>query len=137
MSATKSPSALSRARAILELALSKPEGVTIPCRDHAEAMSLRFQCHQARSVMREKSKRIFSEDDPRYGVSVYDSLELVVETRGDKLYAFPITAIKIDFIDNADPKKGIQSTVASDLIDDVEENIPKEMKDPSPDESIF
>lgn len=75
----KSNLALGTPQALLDRAISSPEGIATRLPTLATAISLRFACYSFRNKERRASTRIYDPDHPRYGISAYDHLTITVE----------------------------------------------------------
>ena len=60
---------------VFDRALSSPEGIRIPFPDNGSGRQMMLRLQQARQLVREKSKEIYSDpSDPSWGTSPYDHL---------------------------------------------------------------
>ena len=74
MTISESPLAHADIKAVLDRALANGRGVKIACASIGEARNLVQRCYTFRKIDRKSNRDIYSLDDPRYGVSVYDQL---------------------------------------------------------------
>lgn len=80
---------------IFAKALEDPKGIRMQLPDYNTAVHMRMRMHKARSIDREDSLKLYSPEDRRHGVSVYDGLQLRIRTDTDNetwLYIEPRTA---------------------------------------------
>ncbi len=65
-----------------EAALTDPAGIRIEFSDYGQANIFTLRMHQARALQRQMHKRIYTEEDPKYGRSDFDRL-MVRQPRED------------------------------------------------------
>lgn len=63
---------------VYEAALEDPKGIRLPFATLREAQSYRIRLHQARAVDRRENKVAYTTDDPMYGQSQYDILQVKI-----------------------------------------------------------
>lgn len=78
----KSINAFSDVEAAFERALAAPKGIRIPCKSHGSAVGLRQRFNYYRKLDRLKNIEVYPPDDPRHGLTIYDSLELRIPPKG-------------------------------------------------------
>lgn len=70
----KSPLAFNDLEDIFERALASENGITITCRDHAEAMGLRTRLHYYRKRNKDLNRETYPPEHPLHNASVWDRL---------------------------------------------------------------
>lgn len=73
MPPSSSPLAHKDIEAALDRALSNGTGVRIRCAGYGYAVNLRQRAYKLREIDRRENRKIYTEDDPSYGRSVYDA----------------------------------------------------------------
>ena len=73
-----SSASLDLVRSVMEKALHSQRGVKVSFNTHGKAIQFRQQCYTARSKDRQLTKKIYGEDDPRYGRSSFDGLVVTI-----------------------------------------------------------
>ncbi len=84
MGQSTSVSGLPDARAFLDRAVAAEKGSSATFETKAAATTFRFRCYTCRDRERKKNVKIYPEDSPMYGASIYDTLMLVIRPVGEK-----------------------------------------------------
>ncbi len=63
---------------IFNRAMRLPKGTWLRAPDHGSAMQLKIRLHYCRKLLRLQSMEIYSEGDPEYGISPYETLSVTV-----------------------------------------------------------
>lgn len=88
MSLSNSRYAYTDCYAALDAALDDPRGGRLRCADYDAAMSLRARLHYARIIKRRESEQTYEPGDPRYGVTVYDTLVCRIKNLNGTFYVY-------------------------------------------------
>lgn len=63
---------------LLDQALAKPEGITLPFPTRQEAVNFRMSIYAARRRMAQRNLALYPEGDPLHGASPYDCLQITL-----------------------------------------------------------
>lgn len=86
MSLPIQPAAYNDCYAIWEAAASTRGGGRTPAGTYAQALYLRQRMHQARSLLRDQSRRAYPKDHPLWNTSTYDEYKIVLKVDDENDY---------------------------------------------------
>lgn len=95
---------MAQARKVLDSVLHSEKGITIKLPNEKSAHHLRMLCNKVRSRDRQANKKMYPEDDPRHGRSIWDDITSGITKRpdGSAELCFHIEALEdLTIIDNA------------------------------------
>lgn len=78
MGTASSSDAYPSARALLDKAISAKNGIKVTLPEYGQAVRMRHNCYTVRLREQERSKKIYSQDMPQYGRSVWDKISIRV-----------------------------------------------------------
>lgn len=88
MSLSKSRFAYTDCYEVLDRAMDDPSGIRVRIRDYDAALIFRSRLHYARKLKREDSERLYEPDDPKFGVTIYDTLVVRIKNVSDQFFIY-------------------------------------------------